>query len=136
VFHCHGGGNQLFTFVPATNDSVNQYYQIMNVNSHLCFEIASDNTTLEQAGCVGFDTEQWRLQDRPDLGPGAFILVNRQFSTMCATRITGNPAFPSVGTGSGWPPAPSRPSPGVWADRTVRSTRSPVPPGTGNGALG
>lgn len=95
VFHCHSGSNQLWQFVPASNDGVNQFYQIMNVNSHLCFEIASDNTTIEQAGCVGFDTEQWLLQDRPDLGPGAFILVNKQFSTSCATRITGSSFFPS-----------------------------------------
>jgi hypothetical protein len=90
LFHCNSSGAQLFQFVPASNDGVNQFYQIMNSNSRLCFEIASDNTTIEQAGCVGFDTEQWRVQDQPDFGPGAFILVNKQFPTMCATRM-GNP---------------------------------------------
>jgi hypothetical protein len=95
IFHCNSSAAQLFQFTPASNDGVNQFYQIMNASNHLCWEIASDNTTIEQLGCVGFDTMQWRIEDRPDFGPGAFDLRNKQFPTMCATTRPASPFFPS-----------------------------------------
>jgi len=97
VFHCNSNPAQLFNFVPTSNDGVNQFYQVMNVNSRLCFELPNESgangTPIEQTGCVGFETEQWRFLDL-DSGPGAFALVSKRFPSMCLTR-SGSGFFPS-----------------------------------------
>ena len=91
VFHCHGfdrsGAPQLFFFV----DMGGGYYQVQNLNSHLCFELpnssGADGTEIEQAGCVGWDSQQWRIQVLYNgIGTGpVFGLVNKAFPSKCLT---------------------------------------------------
>jgi Ricin-type beta-trefoil lectin domain-like len=81
VYHCHSGTNQLWYFL----DMNNGYFQIKNVNSHLCFEIPSQSIRIEQASCIGYDSQQWQWQlvfTTPG-GQDIFGLVNKAFPSQC-----------------------------------------------------
>jgi hypothetical protein len=88
VFHCVSGTNQLWFF----DDQGNGYFQIRNVKSHLCFELPSLSTRIEQASCViPFDTEQYRIQVvfTTPAGQNVFGLVNKAFPDQCLTILNG-----------------------------------------------
>lgn len=89
VFSCSPNSNQKFQFIPASNDGVNQYYQIQNVSSRLCFELPAGfpnpNDFVEQANCSGFDTEQYRIVDLTLISPfsGLVAFVNKANPGRC-----------------------------------------------------
>src|SRR5205814_4542129 len=84
-----GDGPQSWRFL----DAGGGWYQIQNLGSGLCLEIPSrpwvfgHGIPVEQAPCIGYDTQLYRLQVIFDDPAGAALGFVNQWSNACLTRI-------------------------------------------------